>query len=102
MVYGQRPRTHEDQVLDVIKEYHYFAPAMLTRGDPAARHLSHAALVRGDDLAELMDGPVLPMRAVQMCLGALLIRLGAHLRGGHLGEPDTPPSIVAATSRTGG
>ena len=32
--YAREHTTHQDQVLDLIKDYHYFAPAMLALPQP--------------------------------------------------------------------
>jgi hypothetical protein len=91
--------THQDQVLDLIKDYHYFAPAMLALGETQARCRSAAALGRREDPAALTDRSSLHMRVVRNRLSALLIRLGIELQGGYAREPGATTAIGEATSR---
>jgi hypothetical protein len=100
--YTREHTTHQDQVLDLIKDYHYFAPAMLALRATQARHRTEAALGPWEEPIEVTDRATFLMQAVRMRLGALLIRLGLQLRGGLAVQPDATTAIVAAPSHAGG
>jgi hypothetical protein len=100
--YAREYTTHQDQVLDAIKDYHYFAPAMLARSATQAQRRAETAIGRWEEPIEVTDRASVSMQAVRTRLGAHLIRLGILLRDGHVVEPGTPPAIVAATPRAGG
>jgi|1185.fasta_scaffold999375_1 hypothetical protein len=93
--YARGHTTHEDQVLDVIKDYHYFAPAVLALRATQARYRTEAGPGRWEEPIEVADRASLPMQAVRMRMGALLIRLGLQLRGGLAVQPDATTAIVA-------
>ena len=94
--------THQGQVLDLIKDYHYFAPAMLALAATQASRQTEASLGRREELIVVTDRAFVPMPAVRMHLGALLIRLGIWLRDGLAAQPDASTAIATATSRAAG
>ena len=99
---GRRHTTHQDHVLDVIKEYHYFAPAMMLAR--SATHVRPQRDAEGDhweDLAEETGRSCVPMQAVRMRLGALLIRVGTHLQRGPTLAPGVSTATVAASDAGG-
>ncbi len=93
---------HQDQVFDMIKDYHYFAPAMLARGDSYARRQTDTALGRWEEPIAVTDRAFVPRGALRMRLGAFLIRLGIWLRDGLAAQPDASTAIATATFRAGG
>ncbi len=68
--------TPQDRVWEAIKEYHYFAPAMLSLREPHRR--------RGWEEPTLVPVSVrVPLRAARRRLGAVLLRLGGYLCDAH-------------------
>jgi len=94
--------THQDHVLDVIKEYHYFAPAMmLARSATHVRRQRDAGGDHWEELAEETGRSSVLMQAVRMRLGALLIRFGTHLQRGPTLAPGVSTATVAASDAGG-
>jgi hypothetical protein len=99
--YAREYTTHQDQVLDAIKDYHYFAPAMLARSATHAQRRAESPLGRWEQPIAFAHRPFLPRQALRLRLGTFLIRLGILLRDGHAIEPGTSSAIVGTTSRAG-
>ena len=99
--YAREHTTHQDYVLDMIKDYHHFAPAMLALGATQASRRAEAALGRWEEPSAVTKGACLPIGAVRMRLGAFLIRLGIQLHDGLAAQPDASTAIATATARAG-
>ena len=60
--YAREHTTHQDQVLDLIKDYHYFAPAMLALSATQAQRRAEASLGRWEEPIAVTNRACLPMR----------------------------------------
>jgi hypothetical protein len=101
-LYARRHAAHRDQALNLITDYRWFAPAIMTLNETHQRLEADAALDRLLSPAGLTDRRSSPLQVVRHRLGDLLIRLGTHLRGVHAVEPGALTESVAAASGTGG
>jgi hypothetical protein len=79
-------------MLDAIKEYHYYAPAMLALAERSRR----------PEPTAMMDRTSMPLPAVRPRLSALLKRLGVQFRLGHTPRLGAATAIVGTASRANG
>lgn len=98
---SRRLTAHQDQILDLVTDYRYLAPAKLALDEAREQLLAAAALDRLLPPADSADRQSSPMEAVRHRLGGLLIRLGTNLRDAYAVEPDIPTTSGAAASGVG-
>ncbi len=96
--YGREPREHQAQMLDLIHNYGFFAPAKVARDERLRQLLHDAALGQPSRSTAGTDWLSPLIASVRHRLGAFLIRLGSALQGASAVAPHVPSTTGAAAS----
>lgn len=90
--YGRDRGARQDQMVDLILNYGFLAPALIASFERQQQLMQEAALYRIPRSAGGTESPSAPRVSVRHRLGALLVRLGTTLQGA--------PSITPHVSNT--
>jgi hypothetical protein len=97
-LYERERRVHQDQGLDLIRDYGFFAPAKMARDEAYQQLMDEAARDRFLRSADGTDRLASRIETARHRLGALLIRLGTTLQGAAAVAPRLPSAAGAAAA----